>query len=153
MTEVEVWHSGGIFFGPRRAGSTITWRLVFEGGSMYNDRDEQVPETNRHHVRLTQQLIGVVGEEEYFARQEAERKRKLAEARQAKLLAEEREKARALHSMKCPKCGMQLEEVAFGDVRIDKCFACEGLWLDKGELKVIQQKQGGFMMRMLGIFR
>lgn len=120
---------------------------------MYNNRDEQVPETNRHLVRLTQQLIGVVGEEEYFARQEAERKRKLAEEWQAKLLAEEREQARSLHSMKCPKCGMQLEEIAFGEVRIDRCFSCEGLWLDKGELEVIQQKEGGFMVRMLSIFR
>ena len=120
---------------------------------MFNDIDDQIPETNRQHVRLTQQLIGVVGEEEYFARQEAERKRKLAEERQARLLAEEREKARSLHSMKCPKCGMQLEEIAFGEVRIDKCFSCEGLCLDKGELEVIQQKEGGFMMRMLSIFR
>ena len=92
-------------------------------------------------------------EEEYFARQEAERKRKVAEERQAALIAEERERARALHFMKCPKCGMQLEEMAFGDVRVDKCFSCEGLWLDKGELEVIRQKEGGFMARMLSVFR
>jgi len=91
-------------------------------------------------------------EEEYFARQEAERRRKLAEERQAKLLAEERERERALHFMKCPKCGMQLEEIAFGDVRVDKCFSCEGLWLDKGELDLIRQKEGGFMGRMLSVF-
>jgi uncharacterized protein len=92
-------------------------------------------------------------EEEYFARQESERRRKLAEERQAKLVAEERERARTLHFMKCPKCGMQLDEVAFGDVRVDKCFSCEGLWLDKGELDVIRQKEGGFMGRMLSVFR
>ncbi len=120
---------------------------------MFDNRDEDAQETNRHHVRLTQQLTGVVGEEEYFARQEAERKRMQAEERQAMLLAEEREKARSLHLMKCPKCGMQLEEIAFGEVRIDKCFSCEGIWLDQGELEVIQQKEGGFMMRMLSIFR
>ncbi|MDP2856712.1 MAG: zf-TFIIB domain-containing protein [Bacillota bacterium] len=92
-------------------------------------------------------------EEEYFARQEAERRRKLAEERQGKLLAEERERERALHSMKCPKCGMQLEEIAFGDVRVDKCFSCEGIWLDKGELEVIRQKEGSFMGRLLNVFR
>ena len=92
-------------------------------------------------------------EEEYFARQEAERKRKVAEERQAAMIAEERESARALHFMKCPKCGMQLEEMAFGDVRVDKCFSCEGLWLDKGELEVIRQKEGGFMGRLLSVFR
>jgi len=92
-------------------------------------------------------------EEEYFARQEAERRRKMAQERQAKLLAEERERERALHFMKCPKCGMQLEEIAFGDVRVDRCFSCEGLWLDKGELDVIRNKEGGFMGRLLNVFR
>jgi hypothetical protein len=92
-------------------------------------------------------------EEEYFARQEAERRRKVAEERQAALKSEERERERALHFMKCPKCGMQLEEMAFGDVRVDKCFTCDGIWLDKGELEVIRGKEGGFMGRMLGVFR
>ena len=92
-------------------------------------------------------------EEEYFARQESERRRKLAEERQAKLEAEERERARSLHFMKCPKCGMQLDEIAFGDVRVDKCFSCEGLWLDKGEIDLIRQKDGGFMGKMLSVFR
>ena len=92
-------------------------------------------------------------EEEYFTRQEADRRRKLASERQAKLLAEDRERARALHFMKCPKCGMQLEEIAFGDVRVDKCFSCEGLWLDNGELDVIRQKEGGFIGKMLNVFR
>jgi uncharacterized protein len=135
-----------------RIGS-ITGRSVFEGGSMPNNLDDQIPETNRQHVRLTQQLIGVLSEDEYFARQEAERRRKLVEEREARLLAEDRERVRALHSMKCPKCGMQLEEIAFGDIRIDKCFFCEGLWLDKGELETIRQKEGGFMARVLSAFR
>ena len=120
---------------------------------MFRNLDDQIQETNRQHVSLTQQLLGVLGEEEYFARQEVERGRKLAEERQAKLLAEERERERTLHCMKCPKCGMQLEEIAFGDVRIDKCFSCEGLWLDKGELELIRQKEGGFIGRMLSVFR
>ncbi|MBM3746454.1 MAG: hypothetical protein FJW34_11710 [Acidobacteria bacterium] len=92
-------------------------------------------------------------EEEYFARQEAERRRKLAEERQAMLLAEERERERALHFMKCPKCGMQLEEIAFGEVHVDKCFSCEGIWLDKGEIDAIQGREAGFMGRLLNVFR
>jgi len=92
-------------------------------------------------------------EEEYFARQEMERKRKFAEDRQARLLAEEREQARALHFMKCPKCGMGLEEIAFGEVRLDKCFGCEGIWLDKGELESIRKKEAGFLGKMLDVFR
>lgn len=92
-------------------------------------------------------------EEEYFARQEAERRRKFAEECQARLLTEEREQARALHFMRCPKCGMELAEIVFGDVRIDKCFGCEGIWLDKGELESIRKKEAGFLGKMLDVFR
>lgn len=92
-------------------------------------------------------------EEEYFARQELERRRRVAEERQATLRTEERERERALHLMKCPKCGMQLEEIAFGDVRVDKCFHCEGIWLDKGELESIHRKEPGFMGKLLNVFR
>jgi uncharacterized protein len=94
-----------------------------------------------------------VNEEEYFARQEAERRRRVAEELQAQSIAEERESARALHFMKCPKCGMQLEEMAFGDVRVDKCFSCEGIWLDKGELEILQTKETDFLGRLLSVFR
>ena len=92
-------------------------------------------------------------EEEYFARQEAERRRKVAEDRQAAMQDEERRQQRELHFMKCPKCGMQLEEIAFGDVHVDKCFNCEGMWLDKGELERIQTKEPGFVGKLLGVFR
>lgn len=119
---------------------------------MFRNLDDQIPQANRQSVSVTQQLLGVLSEEEYFARQEAERRRKLAAERQAKLLAGERERARLLHLMKCPKCGMQLEEIAFGDVRVDKCFSCDGLWLDKGELDLIREREGGFMGRMLRMF-
>ena len=92
-------------------------------------------------------------EDEYFARQEAERGRILADERQSRLLTEERELERELHAMKCPKCGMQLEEITFAEVRVDRCSSCEGIWLDKGELELIQQKEGGFMGKLLGGFR
>ena len=99
---------------------------------MFSYSEEPVPQAKAQPVPLTRQWLGVVGEEEHIARQEAECRRKLVAERQAKLLAEEQDQARALHFMKCPKCGMQLEEVAFCDVRVDKCFSCEGLWLDQG---------------------
>lgn len=92
-------------------------------------------------------------EEEYFARQEALKRKKLAEERQAKIQQEERESERVLHYMKCPKCGMQLEEIAFGEIHVDKCFNCGGLWLDNGEMERIQTKEPGFMGRLLGVFR
>jgi hypothetical protein len=92
-------------------------------------------------------------EDEYFVRLEAERLRKLAAERQAKIQVEEREREKALHYMKCPKCGMQLEEISFGDVKVDKCFHCEGLWLDNGELERLQAKEAGFMGKLFKAFR
>jgi hypothetical protein len=92
-------------------------------------------------------------EEEYFARVELERRRDLAEKRQKEMQEEERQQQRDLHFMKCPKCGMQLEEIALGDVRVDKCFNCEGIWLDQGELERIHTKEPGFIGKLLHAFR
>jgi uncharacterized protein len=91
-------------------------------------------------------------EDEYFVRQDMERRRKLSQEREAKIAEEERERARVLHFMKCPKCGTQLEEITFNEVRIDKCFNCEGFWLDKGEIDAIQHKEAGFLERLRKAF-
>ena len=81
-------------------------------------------------------------EEEYFAREEAERRRKAAKERQALVEAEERERLKELHYMKCPKCGMDLHEITLYEVKVDKCFSCEGVWLDHGELERMNRKEG-----------
>lgn len=92
-------------------------------------------------------------EEEYFFRKDAELKRKMAQERQAKLQGEERERRRALHHMKCPKCGMDLQEVELQSVTLDKCFSCGGLWLDEGELdRVKGADAGGFLNSIKSIF-
>lgn len=92
-------------------------------------------------------------EEEYFARQEAERMRKLAAERETRMQAEEREKARELHFMKCPKCGMDLAEIEFAGVKVDKCFHCEGMWFDRGEVELLENKDQGFVSKMFKVFR
>ena len=89
----------------------------------------------------------------YMARKEADLLRRHAEESRAKMQAEERERERLLHHMKCPKCGMPLQEVTFGDVHVDKCFSCEGMWLDEGELEVIREKDAGFVGRLTDLFR
>jgi hypothetical protein len=92
-------------------------------------------------------------EDEYFARIEFERRRKMAEERQAEIQEEERQRQQQLHFMRCPKCGMQLDEVAFGDIHVDECFNCKGMWLDRGEIEKIQAKEPGFIGRLLNVFR
>lgn len=44
----------------------------------------------------------------------------------------------------CPRCKIAMSEKLFGDVSIDICPTCHGIWLDDGELQriVIQFKKG-----------
>lgn len=96
-------------------------------------------------------------EDEYFAREEIEKKRKLALKQAEEMAAKEREERKKLHWMKCPKCGMDLQTLERGDVEIDTCFNCKGIWLDAGELETIlkqgSEQAGGVMKAVLGIFR
>ena len=47
------------------------------------------------------------------------------------------------HSIKCPKCGHGMNEVTYGDVTIDRCTHCEGLWFDTDEADVLKGKWMG----------
>jgi uncharacterized protein len=96
-------------------------------------------------------------EEEYFAREEIEKKRKLALQQSEEMAAKQREELKQLHYMKCPKCGMDLQTLTRGRVEIDTCFNCQGVWLDAGELDQIiaQGPEGGgkVMGAVLNLFK
>ena len=91
-------------------------------------------------------------EEEYFARQEFERKKKLAEERERKLKEEERARLKELHWMHCPKCGKKMKEIKLKDISIDECPACLGVFFDGGELDLLLEKtvseQKGFFRKL-----
>ena len=92
-------------------------------------------------------------EEEYFARENAEKLRKLAAEQQAHMAAEETATLKKAHWMRCPKCGMELKTINFRGVEIDRCFHCHGTWLDQGELeKLAGGKQDGVMAAVINIF-
>ncbi|MBN9413871.1 MAG: zf-TFIIB domain-containing protein [Candidatus Eremiobacteraeota bacterium] len=44
----------------------------------------------------------------------------------------------------CPTCRVALSETNLGEVSVDLCFRCRGIWLDQGELDraVEQYRQG-----------
>ena len=44
-------------------------------------------------------------------------------------------KLKELHSMKCPKCGMDLHTIELHGVGVDRCAACMGTWFDNGEVE------------------
>lgn len=95
-------------------------------------------------------------EEQYFARKEAELRTRNAEERQRQAeLADqtERERLKALHYLRCPKCGMALVTVTLQGVQIDRCQSCDGTWLDQGELERLAGKDSGFLHKLIGAFR
>ena len=93
-------------------------------------------------------------EEEYFKRQEYVKLRRAREAEAARLSEQQRKQARELHYMKCPKCGMDLQEITYRNVAVDKCLSCGGTWLDEGELKHLKEAEAvGFLASLRRIFK
>lgn len=80
-------------------------------------------------------------EEQYFLEQEAKRLREKAQQDQASMAASEKTRLKELHYMHCPKCGQKLETQKHGQVEVDVCGACQGLWLDAGELTAILESE------------
>ena len=92
-------------------------------------------------------------EEEYFARQEAEQRRVHALETQRQMEEAERERLKALHYLRCPKFGMALEPVTLQGVQIDRCYSCNGTWLDEGELEQLAGREPGVLQKIVGLFR
>lgn len=92
-------------------------------------------------------------EEEYMAKAEYEKKKKLEEAKQSKLAEDEKQRLKELHYMRCPKCGMELIEVDYKTLRIDKCSGCEGIWLDAGELEGVSRLEKSGLDKLFSVFR
>jgi uncharacterized protein len=91
-------------------------------------------------------------EEEYFARQMFETKQKVEQEKQQNLAEAERQMAKELHFMKCPKCGMNLVEIDYKSIKVDRCSSCEGIWLDTGELARIVKLEKSALDRLFSVF-
>ncbi|KAB2924939.1 MAG: zf-TFIIB domain-containing protein [Bacteroidetes bacterium] len=92
-------------------------------------------------------------EEEYFLRLELEQRKKREEERKKQVAEEEKRRLKELHHMHCPKCGMELREIDYKGIKVDKCFHCEGIWLDAGEMEAIGEMEKGAMKRMFSLFK
>lgn len=40
----------------------------------------------------------------------------------------------------CPRCGGETDTKILWDIKMELCLDCHGLWLDKGELREVQEK-------------
>jgi uncharacterized protein len=83
-------------------------------------------------------------EEEYFHRKNKEAIEKLRE----KIRVSEEAKAAGTSSMRCPRCDGTLAESKLGNVSIDTCDKCGGIWLDSGELEQLTKREGGLFSRL-----
>jgi len=92
-------------------------------------------------------------EEEYYARQEFLRRKEVEERRREMMEAKEKERLKELHYMHCPKCGMQLIEIDYKGVAVDKCSSCDGVWLDAGELETIADMEKGALDKLFRVFK
>ena len=93
-------------------------------------------------------------EDEYFVREDAEKKRKLAMQAARDAVAAEKKRLKDLHWMRCPKCGMELHEIDFRGVDVDVCFHCNGVFLDQGELStIVKDTTKGLMGAILNMFK
>jgi Zn finger protein HypA/HybF involved in hydrogenase expression len=90
-------------------------------------------------------------EDEFFKKQDAE----LIAKQRVQLDAERVRAERSSHFMKCPKCGANLKEKEFHQIKIDTCPECHGIWLDAGEMDLIsridQSRVGGFVRSLFGL--
>ncbi|RMF24196.1 MAG: hypothetical protein D6760_03880 [Deltaproteobacteria bacterium] len=69
-------------------------------------------------------------EDRYFAELDREKIEKLRQQRKAS----EKELG------DCPRCGATLEESEHFGVLVDGCPSCGGVWLDNGELQLLQER-------------
>ena len=92
-------------------------------------------------------------EEEHFARMEYERKKKIEEEEHKKLAEGEKERIKELHYMRCPKCGMELIEIDYKGIKVDRCSECEGIWLDAGELETVSKLEKSGLDKLFSVFK
>jgi len=97
---------------------------------------------------------GISNEEEYFYKENKE----LIERMRGKLDSEKEKKAsqevKALHWMKCPKCGREMHEMELAGIKVDKCSECRGIYFDHGELEILieSKEPKGFLMKLRKLF-
>ena len=54
-----------------------------------------------------------------------------------------------VHSIECPKCGHGMDEITYGgDLAVDRCTNCKGMWFDAGEAELLKGKWMGDAPRL-----
>ena len=125
------------------------------GGDHLTNKESCLSKEEHGTIRKESEMLKKPSEkeEEYFARMEFERRKKIEEENQKKLAAEEKKGLRDLHYMRCPKCGMELIEIDYKHIKVDKCSGCEGVWLDAGELDAVSELEKTSLDKLFSVFK
>ncbi len=89
-------------------------------------------------------------EEEYFARVEAQKTEQLGKEiakREAEAAASE---LKALHHLRCGKCGTSMDTKRFKGIEIEICGNCGAVLLDPGELEALAGEDKHSVVEMIG---
>jgi len=81
-------------------------------------------------------------EDEYFAREEIEKHHKLAKELALQRAQHEAEALKKAHWHKCPNCGNDLTTVTVRGLGVQRCFHCQGTWLEAGVLDKLAAPEG-----------
>lgn len=85
-------------------------------------------------------------EDRYFAQRDRELLEKL---KQEKAATEETALSQQAR-MRCPKCGTKLAAIEHHSVTVEECPSCHGMWLDRGELETLAQREKeGWLARFI----
>jgi RNA polymerase-binding transcription factor DksA len=79
-------------------------------------------------------------EDDYFSKEDAEKKRKLAHKVHRDMAVDEAKRLRDLHHGHCPSCGQGMHEVKLRGVPVDICFACNGIFLQAQDVEAFQRQ-------------
>jgi uncharacterized protein len=120
----------------------------FSGGAGIQDKDKSSCSRKREEGQMKPSK----NEDEYYARMEFERRKKIEDEKHRSLAESEMKRLKELHYMRCPKCGMELIEIAYKGIKIDECSACQGIWLDAGELAAVSKFEKTALDKLFGIF-
>ena len=85
-------------------------------------------------------------EDRYFA----QRDRELIEKLKQQQTTTEEAALRQQALMRCPKCGEKLVSLQHHEVSVEECPSCQGMWLDRGELETLAQRENeGWLARFI----
>lgn len=82
-------------------------------------------------------IVPSENEERYFKEHDLRLRMERLEQEQRALAESEKRRLKEVHYMHCPKCGQKLATEKYGNVEVDVCPSCKGMWLDAQELEQI----------------